>query len=61
VLSERKGIAATLFPDLRSSKPLAYQGGAEFIDEFHIDLVAILGANIGERRQCLAKGWSKSY
>jgi hypothetical protein len=50
-----------LLPGLRSSKPLPYQGGAEFIDEFSVDLVAILGANIGERRQCLGKGWSKSY
>src|ERR1035437_9005254 len=60
VLSKGKCVATRFLPGLRCPKPLAHQGGAEFIDQFCIDLMAILGANIGERRQCLAKGWCES-
>ena len=59
VLRKCERVATGLIPSLRSPQSLAHQGRAEFIDQFCIDLMVILGANIDERRQCLTKGWCK--
>ena len=59
VLSELKYAVARLLPGFPSPQPLADQGGREFIDQLGIDLVAILGANIGERRESLSEGRSQ--
>jgi hypothetical protein len=61
VLSECECVTARFLPSLRSSQSLSHQRGAEFIDKFGVDLMAILGANIVERWQCLAEGWCKRY
>jgi len=48
VLSERQGVAATLLPCLHGPQPFAHEDGAEFVDQFGIDLMAVLGANFGK-------------
>ena len=59
VLRKCKHVSARFLPGLRSSQSLSHQCGAEFINQFSIDLMVILGANIGERWQCLSEGWCK--